>query len=113
MNDTHHKTRWVLSPMVKRSDGSEYPVAEDYSTTIYAPFIYNGAALCRCTLNAHQMEAAVKDDRLVVCPSLHDRAKVNPRIAEHHAEHGLRPDMLLHEALEKLGELHHAFLPDF
>lgn len=94
-------------------EGGVVPVALDYSTTIDAPYIHNGHALCRCTFNAQQMAAVVKDTRLIVCPSLHARAKLHTKIAEHHAEHGLHGEMLLHEALEKLGELNHAFLPDF
>lgn len=110
--DAHHKTRWVFTPMVLRI-GGDLPAVEDYCTLIFAPAIYDGFALCRCTFNAQQFAAVVKDDRFIVCPSLHAHAKIHPLIARHHAAHGLREEMLLHEALEELGKLHHGFLPDF
>lgn len=110
----HHKTRWVLSPLVFSEElQAEVPAVRDYATTWDAPYHHDGHALVRCTFNAQQMEAVLKDARFVVCDSLHARTRIHTRVAEHHAEHGLHDKMLLHEALEELGKLNHAFLPDF
>jgi len=106
----NHKARWIFSPMVEANGGS-IPLAAEYAVQYEAPFIYNGSALTHCVMNAHQFAAALKDPRLIVLPSIHRREPIHPRIAEHHAAHGLAPGMLLHEALEALSKYHPNFAP--
>ena len=113
MLDIHHKTRWILSPLVfNAAEARLVPVAVDYSIQIEAPMYHNGQALCLCVMNAQQLAAARKDERLVVLGSIHGREPIHPRVAAHHAEHGVKPEHTVHEMLQALAAHCHGFEPE-
>jgi hypothetical protein len=101
----------VFSPVVQ-AGGREYPLVAEYSLTWEAPLIYQGFALTHCIMNAHGLAAAKADPKLVVLPSVHDRQPIDKTVAAHHAPLGVKPTMLLHEALEALAAHHPNFAPE-
>jgi len=106
-----HKSRWVFSPVVGTKAG-EKPIAAEYAIKYEAPFIYQGMALTHCVMNAHQLAAAKANPQLIVLPSFYERAVVPAAVAKHHAAHGVKPTMLVHEALEALAKYHPNFAPE-
>jgi hypothetical protein len=107
----NHKHRWIFSPLVTNGK-RETPYAAEYALLYEAPMHYNGFALTNCVMNAQQFAAASKDPKLIVLPSIHDRAVIPAELAAHHAVHGLTPTMLQHEALEQLSKYHPNFAPE-
>ncbi len=109
----NHKARWVFSPMVyNEKTRLTTPLAAEYAVQWECPMPLNGQALVHCVMNGHQLAAARKDPNLVVLPSLHERAKVHPKVATHYAQHGVKGSMLLHEALIALAAHHPNFEPE-
>lgn len=106
-----HKSRWIFSPLVISGD-SEKPLASEYAVQWEAPMHFNGFALTHCVMNAHQLAAAKKNPHLVVLPSIYLRQPIPNEIADHHAAHGVKRGMLLHEALCALAAHHPNFEPE-
>lgn len=109
MINLHHKFRWVFSPI---DAVTGQPVAKEYAMRCEAPFHHDGHALAYCEMNAHQLEAARKDPRLIVLPSIHEPVCIHPRVLEHHAGHGAKPFMQLHELLGVMAKHHPGFEPE-
>lgn len=107
----NHKARWVFSPMVQ-SGGRTIPLAAEYAVQYEAPLIVDGYALTHCIMNAQQLAAAKAHPQLIVLPSLHAHAVIHPAVAKHHAPLGVKPDMLVDEALEALAQHHPNFAPE-
>lgn len=107
----NHKERWIFSPLVPGESG-EKPLAAEYALQWEAPMYFDGFALTHCVMNAHQLAAAKLNPNLIVLPSIHAHERIHPRIAKHHAAHGLKAEMLLHEALEELAKHHPNFAPE-
>ena len=105
MND--HKFRWVFGPV----DGNGHAAAE-YSVACEYPMVINGRALAYCMMNAHQIAAARKDPRLTVLDSLHARSTVPDHVADHHAAHGVKRGMKMHDMLMELAKHHSNFEPE-
>lgn len=106
----NHKSRWVFSPMVKIGNQT-LPLVSEYSLVWEAPMIYEGFALTHCVMNSHGLAAAKVHPELVVFPSVHARQPIPAQVAQHHAAHGVKPTMLIHEALEALAAHHPNFAP--
>lgn len=107
----NHKQRWIFSPLVM-VDGREQPLAREYALLYEAPMHVAGFALTHCVMNSQQLAAAKKDPRLVVLPTVHARETIPAAVASHHAAHGVKPEMLLHEALSVLAAYHPNFEPE-
>lgn len=107
--DINHKHRWIFSPL----DKTGQPVAREYAIRSEHPFHHNGHALTLCMMNAHMLAAARQDPRLIVLPSIHERTAVHKRVTDHHAEHGAKEGMALHELLITLAKHHPGLEPEW
>jgi hypothetical protein len=102
-----HKYRWVFGPVVEGKHA-----AGEYSLSCEFPYLFNGAGLAYCVMNAHQIAAARQDPRLIVLPSLHSTASVPDCVVDHHCEHGVTRGMTMHDFLVAMSVYHSNFEPE-
>lgn len=107
------QVRWLLSQFFEdETIGHDVPVCNAYGGTWHCPTKpadANGWALVQILCDAHQLDAAAQDPRIVVCPLVFDPAPLPQKVIDAYASWGAVPGMSMGALLAKLAEAEPAF----